>query len=524
MLPGTPVVVAQMQSLNELIPGRFLGRYELLMPVAQGGMASVWAARLQGTRGFQKVVAIKTILPTLSDDPRFEQMFLDEAGLASRIRHSNVAQVLDLGEDQGVLYQVMEWIEGPPLNQLVREATGGNGLPRPIAAKIMSGVCEGLHAAHEMRDDTGKLVGLVHRDVSPQNILVSIDGVPKVVDFGVAKATSLSTARTATGTFKGKPAYMAPEQILGGEVDRRADIFALGVVLYLITTGRHPFRGDTEMATLHRVVDPKPPARPSDLLPGYPTGLEFVVMKAIAKQMDSRFETAADMARALHQAVAEVHDLGDTDVAACVRELSGASIRKRGDALKNALAAADARGPASGRASGVPRSSHASEPPQIEIVAIQEVPTKTAGLTPSDGTPYSTASSAAPATVRSKLLPAVLGAVAALAIGALVIVLVARGKPQPFQVSEVVAPPSATATAEPSASADPSAAPAAPETPDAAPLSSSPAIAADSLPRVPTDIDTPRPAPARRDAGTGGDGPIRTPSKGYVPSVRDPGF
>ncbi|MBI5532617.1 MAG: serine/threonine protein kinase [Deltaproteobacteria bacterium] len=513
-----------MQSLTELKAGRFLGRYELLMPVAQGGMAAVWAARLQGTRGFQKVVAIKTILPTLSDDPRFEQMFLDEAGLASQIRHSNVAQVLDLGEDQGLLYQVMEWIEGPPLSQLVRDSPGGRGLPRPIAAKIMIGVCEGLHAAHEMRDDTGRLVGLVHRDVSPQNILVSIDGVPKVVDFGVAKATSLSSARTATGTFKGKPAYMAPEQILGGEVDRKADVFALGVVLYLITTGKHPFRGDTEMATLHRMVDPKPPPRPSEIVERYPTGLEFVVMKAISKQQNERYLTAADMARALQQAVPEVQDVGDTDVAACVRELSGAGLKSRSESLKRALAEADQRNPVSGRGSS-PSFNPVPEHVAIEILSadIQTDP-RGPSVAPLDvGTPSQpvSATPARPAPRRSKVLPAVFAVVAFVSIAIVVAAVLtwrARRLP-PIAAAQV---PSAPASSTP---------PAASEAASASPDPSASGVALDALPRAPVDPEQPRtaggfPREKARDAGAIAtpEPSAKTPSKGYVPSIRDPGF
>jgi eukaryotic-like serine/threonine-protein kinase len=367
-----------MQSLQELVPGRYLGRYELLMPVAQGGMAAVWAARLRGSRGFQKVVAIKTILPVLSDDPRFEQMFLDEAGLASRIRHPNVAQVLDLGEENRLLYQVMEWIDGMPLNALVRDAKTGCGLPHPVAAKIMIGVCEGLHAAHEMRNDAGVFVGLVHRDVSPQNVLVSIDGVPKVVDFGVAKATSLMNTRTATGTFKGKPPYMAPEQILGGQVSRRADIFALGVVLYVATTGRHPFRGDSDMATLHRICEDRPPLRPSEVYPGYPSRLENVVMRAIDKLASRRFATAAEMARAIQLAVPDVQNTGDTEVAECVQQLAGEFLKSRNARLLRALAEADAR---ASMPSLHPPSSPPSHPPDdanaIPVVAPTTPPTST---------------------------------------------------------------------------------------------------------------------------------------------------
>jgi serine/threonine-protein kinase len=333
-----------MHALTELKAGRFLGRYELLMPVAQGGMASVWAARLVGTRGFQKVVAIKTILPTLSEDARFEQMFLDEAALAARIRHPNVVQVLDLGEEDGLLYQVMEWIEGEPLSTFMRELPEGHSIPFGIAAKIMIGVCDGLHAAHETKDDTGMTVGLVHRDMSPQNILVTSDGAPKVVDFGVAKASSLSSVQTFTGTLKGKPAYMAPEQILGVDIDRRADVFSIGVLLYVLTTRKHPFRGSNDVATLHNVSKRAPAERPSHHRESYPPELEAVVMMAIDKARDNRFATAAAVARALEAAVPDAHKVGDAEVAAFMRALLGPRLEKRAKLLRASLNEADLRG------------------------------------------------------------------------------------------------------------------------------------------------------------------------------------
>lgn len=333
-----------MQSLNELRVGRFLGRYELLMPVAQGGMAAVWAARLRGTRGFQRVVAIKTILPSLSDDSRFEQMFLDETALAARVRHPNVVQVLDLGEENGLLYQVMEWIDGEALNVFLRELPSeATGLPFSIGARILIGSCDGLHAAHETTDDAGNPVGLVHRDISPQNILVTRDGVPKVVDFGVAKSSALTGAQTATGTLKGKPGYMAPEQVQGGPIDRRADIFSLGVLLYIVTTARHPFRGSNDMATLHNIVSGDSLVPPSALIDNYPPTIEDVVLTALAHKPENRFSTAAEMARALEAAVPGVNKVGDAEVAAFMRNLLADKLDTRADALRKALADADAR-------------------------------------------------------------------------------------------------------------------------------------------------------------------------------------
>src|SRR5690606_1034487 len=200
--------------------GLVLGRYELLTPIAAGGMAQVWAARMKGARQFQKIVAVKTMLPKLSEDAQFEQMFLDEASLASQIRHPNAVEIMDLGEAQGILYLVMEWIDGVPLNQLMKAAKPRGGVPIPVAARIALQACAVLHAAHELHDEKGRAVGLVHRDVSPQNLLVTFDGVTKVVDFGVAKATAIGTAAvTQAGQVKGKVSYMAPEQVNGEGLD-----------------------------------------------------------------------------------------------------------------------------------------------------------------------------------------------------------------------------------------------------------------------------------------------------------------
>src|SRR6188768_3784911 len=165
---------------SKLAPGMVLGRYELLLPIAQGGMATVWAARQKGSRGFQKTVAIKTMLPALLDDPQFEQMFLDEAALAAKIHHPNVAEILDLGEQDEVLYLVMEWIDGEALSIISKAAKKNQAqLPVRIALRVLSQACAGLHAAHELRDDNDVPLELVHRDVSPQNILLTYDGVVK---------------------------------------------------------------------------------------------------------------------------------------------------------------------------------------------------------------------------------------------------------------------------------------------------------------------------------------------------------
>src|SRR5688572_363539 len=209
---------------SELRAGSILGRYELLLPIAKGGMAQVWAARLRGSRGFQKLVAVKTILPDVMDNTRMERMFLEEAQLASQIHHPNVVQTLELGEHEGTLYLVMEWVDGEPLHRIMQHVSERGGLPLPIAVNLIGQACEGLHAAHDLRDDSGVLLGVVHRDVSPQNVLIGFSGTAKLVDFGIAKVTARSSGLTQAGEVKGKFAYMAPEQVRGHAVDARTDL------------------------------------------------------------------------------------------------------------------------------------------------------------------------------------------------------------------------------------------------------------------------------------------------------------
>ncbi|MBN1605179.1 MAG: protein kinase [Polyangiaceae bacterium] len=308
------------------------------MPIASGGMAMVWAARLKGTRGFEKIVAIKTMLPKLSEDEQFERMFLDEARLASQIRHPHVVEILDLGEQDGVLFLVMEWIEGVPLNQLMKAARAkGSGVPIQVAVRIAMQACAGLHSAHELKDKDGTLVGLVHRDVSPQNILVTYDGVTKVVDFGVAKATALGTGATVAGQIKGKVAYMAPEQIKGGSLDRRVDLFALGIVLYALTTGKHPFRRESEAATMYNICSPQPVVPPRKVKPDYPPQLERILIQALAKDPERRYATANEMLRALDQLPASLRASTDDEVGQVVRELLGERRQSKRQALDDAI-------------------------------------------------------------------------------------------------------------------------------------------------------------------------------------------
>jgi eukaryotic-like serine/threonine-protein kinase len=312
--------------MNEtgVVEGQVLGRYELLLRVAQGGMARVWAARLHGTRGFRKLVAVKTILPNVMEGERLEQMFLEEATLASGIHHPNVVDTLELGEQDGVLFMVLEWVDGEPLSFLMQEAVKIGGIPLPLGVNLIAQACKGLHAAHELCDETGALLGVVHRDISPHNILVTFSGIAKVVDFGIAKATQRASSLTEAGEIKGKLAYMAPEQIRGRAVDRRTDVFALGTLLYVITTGRHPWKRDNPGATTERLVSDRPVKPPSALRPDYPAALDAVVRKALEKDPDKRFATAADLLVALEEAVpSSLEGNAEARIAEFMQKLAG---------------------------------------------------------------------------------------------------------------------------------------------------------------------------------------------------------
>ena len=277
-------------------------------------MASVWVARLQGKHGFEKLVAIKTILPQFASDLRFQKMFLDEAHIASGIEHANVAQILDLGEEHDVLYLVMEFVDGDAISKLQR-ATDKKGvkIPQGILLRLIADTCAGLHAAHELRDKEGNLLNVVHRDVSPQNILVNSKGIAKVIDFGIAKARDRVAGDTGSGLLKGKIQYMPPEQALGKSVDRRADIWAAGAILYHLLVGRPPFDADNQLATLHLLTSGRPPL---PLPATVPAPIAKVVRRAMSFAPDKRYDTAFEMQLAIEAAMVESSLMASaTDVA-----------------------------------------------------------------------------------------------------------------------------------------------------------------------------------------------------------------
>jgi serine/threonine protein kinase len=422
----------------EVRAGLVLGRYELLVPIAAGGMAQVWAARMKGARQFQKIVAVKTMLPKLSEDAQFEQMFLDEASLASQIKHPNAVEILDLGDQDGILFLVMEWIEGVPLNHLMKAAKGRGGIPTAIAARIAMQACAGLHAAHELTNDKGEHVGLVHRDVSPQNLLVTFDGVTKVVDFGVAKATALGGGATQAGQVKGKVSYMAPEQVNGEGLDRRADVFALGIVLYALTTGKHPFRRESEAATMYNICSPDPVVPPSAVVDGYAPELEPIVLKALAKNRDDRYPSCDAFFRALGQLPMHLRVGSDADVGRFVQDLLGDRRAEQKRRLDEALARADANPNGNWTTSG-------SVATRLQMSTISGTGTQElSGL----------ASGIHPQTLKNRILGAAGLVALAVSGGALAVMVLDRGDDPPQEVRIIEAPDVKTGPAATTPSAD----------------------------------------------------------------------
>jgi serine/threonine protein kinase len=275
------------------VAGR-LGRYRLIRQLAVGGMAEVYLAVAEGLSGFEKRVVVKRLLPQHARNPELLAMFLDEARLCAGMRHPHIAEVYDVGEDGGDYFFAMEHVTGGDLRSLLDH---GGALPPGDALAIAAAVAEGLHCAHEHRDEQGRQLAIVHRDVSPSNVLVSVGGEVKLIDFGVAKWAAQRT-ETRHGVLKGKCAYMSPEQCRAEPLDRRSDVFALGVLIYELTTGRRPFEGANDFEIMTAVVRGGA-APPSSVAPDYPPALDALVMSALAARREDRPATALALAEAL---------------------------------------------------------------------------------------------------------------------------------------------------------------------------------------------------------------------------------
>jgi serine/threonine-protein kinase len=295
-------------------------------------MASVWVARQRGKHGFEKLVAIKTILPKFAADLRFQEMFLDEARIAARIEHTNVAQIFDLGEENEILYLVMEYVDGDAISKLNRVCLKkGVKIPLGVVLRILADACAGLHEAHELRDASGKPLEIVHRDVSPHNILVSTRGIAKLIDFGIAKTRSRAGGDTNSGVLKGKIQYMAPEQAAANPVDRRADLWAVGAILYHLVAGKPPYEGDNQLATLHLLGSGRPPM---PLPPTVPLPISAIVRRALTHAPEKRYATAAELRGAIEQAMIDARMQTTT---ADVAQFWAQHMSERADRRKQAI-------------------------------------------------------------------------------------------------------------------------------------------------------------------------------------------
>lgn len=287
---------------DDLGPGTQIDRYEIVRCVATGGMGRVWLARMSGKHGFEKLVAVKTLRPDLASNPALRAMLLDEARICARVHHAGVAQILDVGEHgepPSLPYVVFEWVDGASLRDLFATAeVAGGRLPIGPLLRAMAGVCEALHAAHELTDDGGQRLQVVHRDVTPSNVIVGRAGYVKLIDFGIARARDRIAGETRSGIVKGTPEYMAPEQAQGAKVDRRADVWGVGAVLYRGIAGRPPFDQRTRLEAFIRGQAPLAPL-PDDTAPD----VRDIVMRAMQRDPAARFQTAADLGVALERAI-----------------------------------------------------------------------------------------------------------------------------------------------------------------------------------------------------------------------------
>ena len=297
------------------------GKYLLERQLAIGGMAELFLARQQGPAGFEKQLVIKRILPHFANDEQFIQMFLDEARTAAKLNHPNVVQIFELGEIEGSYYIAMELIRGESLAKVIRRLRQhGMHMPLHLAAKVVASVCAGLDYAHNFAGGDGIALGLVHRDISPDNVLVSFDGAVKMIDFGIAKARDNET-KTQAGSVKGKFCYMSPEQVQGKRLDRRSDIFSLGIVLHELTTLEKPFGAEADLMTVSAIVNDAPKSA-LDLVEGYPAPLWEIIAKALTKNRDQRYDSAHAMQIALERFIHSRGEfLSDRDIGGYLKKL-----------------------------------------------------------------------------------------------------------------------------------------------------------------------------------------------------------
>ena len=311
-----------------------LGKHRIVAKLATGGMASVFLARLVGPANFENLVVIERMLPHLAEDPRFREMFADEARTVARIRHPNVVRTFELVDEGEELYLVMEYLEGETLQKLLRTlALQKETLSIPLACHVVAEAAAGLHAAHELQGEEGENLGVVHRDVSPHNLFVTFDGGVKVIDFGIAKSLDRAN-QTSTGEVKGKFAYMSPEQVAGQATSRRTDVFALGVVLWEMLAFRRLFARENQLVTMRAVADEETPP-PSSFVPGVPPELDAICKKCLAKKPEDRYASMLELRRDLlaYLRTAGVPD-AQGEIAAMMQTLFEQSITQRKELVR----------------------------------------------------------------------------------------------------------------------------------------------------------------------------------------------
>ncbi len=321
----------------ELERGSTLGEYELLVRIGRGGMASVWVARGKpNPHEPEQLIAVKAMLPDLASNTEFRSMFLDEGQIVGSIDHPNVVRVYDVGEEQGILYMAMEWVEGDSLHTLIAEANKRRPIPPEVAVRLIADTAAGLHAAHELRGWDGQLKEIVHCDVSPHNILIGLDGAVKLVDFGVAGAMNHINTEDEI-KIRGKFGYMSPEQAQAKPLDRRSDVFSLGIVLFELTTGYRLFRGRDDRHTLELVTWGKIP-KPSQVISRYPEQLESIVMRALDRDIDRRYQTAEEFRDALESYLVEERILVPAaGVKGLLKRVLGSRIEQRRQQIRGAI-------------------------------------------------------------------------------------------------------------------------------------------------------------------------------------------
>jgi serine/threonine protein kinase len=305
---------------RDAVPTSVYGQYILVERIASGGMAEVFRAKRQGVEGFEKTVAIKRILPHLSTHKDFVEMFIYEAKLAAGLSHPNVVNIFELGKIEDTYFIAMEYVDGRDLRSVLAQARDKHlGLSIDLSALIVSKVAAALGHAHRQKDAEGRDLELVHRDISPQNVLISYDGEVKLVDFGIAKA-AVKAPHTDSGSLRGKLLYMSPEQAWGRTIDHRSDIFSLGVVSYELLTGQSPFSGSSDMGILEQVRTAAVPP-PSKLNPMLPGQLENLVMKALRKSPEARYQDADEMLQDLESYLRSRPPVGAAELSKVMKAL-----------------------------------------------------------------------------------------------------------------------------------------------------------------------------------------------------------